>query len=83
MTNPIEQAIADVERACESEPPDWDLIRSATMSLDTAASTPEKKAAVERLKRAGDRHRVRRALDAVRRAFLSGKPGPDGWPRRF
>lgn len=83
MTTIVDEAIAQTRKACDSEPLDHDAIRGATMTLEREARTKAQKAAVERLKRASDRHAILMAADAVERAFLEGKSDEQGWPRRF
>jgi hypothetical protein len=63
-------------------PIDWSAIRCATTSLEGEARTKDQKAAVEELKRAAEGTTVQRAASAVERAFLDGKLGADGWPRK-
>jgi hypothetical protein len=79
----VETWIAEIGEGCHREPIDWNAIRGASMSLDAEARTKEQKFAVEQLKRSSNRPEVERALIGVQQAFLDGRPGADGWPRRF
>lgn len=75
--------IGQIRKAVGAVPLDWDLIRSAAISLDIQSETKQQVAAVEKLKSAADLMSVLRATLAAERAFLQGKPGADGWPRNF
>jgi hypothetical protein len=83
MPSLIDEAIAQIHEATRRQPIDWSAIRGAAMTLDREARTTEQKAAVEQLKRAADSTRVSMAVIAIERAFLQGKSGDDGWPRKF
>ena len=83
MPNLIDEAIAQIQEACSRQAIDWDAIRGAAMNLDKEARTKDQKAAVARLKRAHDSHSVALAASGIEQAFLQGKPGADGWPRKL
>ena len=76
-------ALVDQIRKAAAHPIQWDLIRAAAMDLDMRAQTNEQIAAVTKLKSLSDSMRVIQATFAIERALLEGKPGVDGWPRRF
>lgn len=73
----------DQIRRAAADPIQWDAIRAAAIDLDVRAQTQEQIAAVAKLKSVSDSISVLRATFAVERAFLDGKPGVAGWPRRF
>lgn len=83
MPTLVEDWIAEIRDAIRRTPIDWAAIRGAKVSLRTEARTHEQNSAVDILLRASDRPEIERAASAVERAFLEGKPGPDGLPRRF
>ena len=74
--------IAKIGDAVRRTPINWAAIRGVYLSLSGDARTDEQKSAVDSLKHASDRPGVERAATAVQRAFLEGKPGANGWPRR-
>lgn len=76
-------ALVDQIRRAAADSIQWDAIRGAAIDLDVRAQTQEQIAAVAKLKSVSDSISVLRATCAVERAFLDGKPGVDGWPRRF
>ena len=75
--------LSKLERASRTSPIDWDQIRGVQQMLSVEARTQEQKSAVEALKQAFDRPGIERARTQIERTFLNGKPGADGWPRRF
>jgi hypothetical protein len=78
----VEAWLTRLRNGVNQAPIDWNAIRGASMSLDGEARTKDQKTAVEQLKRASEGSAVQRAVSAVERTFLDGKPGIDGWPRR-
>lgn len=80
----IDRIVAILREAAAHEPIDWDVIRGECLTLDGHhAQTEAERKAVHRLRAAEDRTQLRFAISAVERAFLDGKPGLDGWPRRL
>lgn len=57
-----------------------DSVRTIALLLESEAKTPDEKDAVCRLKKAGHDDDLQRIAWDVRRVFLRGITGVDGWP---
>jgi hypothetical protein len=82
MTSHVEELLARLPTSAAKADTDWDAVRSVSMKLDCIATTKEKKSAVARLKDAGPGISFGPIIVGIEEAFLRGKPGADGWPRR-
>jgi hypothetical protein len=77
----VERQIDDLHSAAQVG--DFARVNEIRVTLDREAATAKQHEAVNRLRGAETAHEIFRAITALKRAFLDGTPGNDGWPRRF